>query len=212
MKLKNVSALSLLFSFAAAAPHPAPATFDIMSLRSASPIHFAQVSAARSGLFLNLPRSNATCKGESSGHATFYIANEELALYSCEGEVQKVFVDRSGMGMFPCTSFFTLSTFGYDALTFVRVGAWVTGQGVVRYVTGSQSLPRYAETKGWSIDPNKNLWFKDQGLVACPHSIDGSWSLWLNLGLSQPGGNKGCLGFTARTLENKKPVSCRYTQ
>lgn len=71
----------------------------MMALRSASPIHFAQMSAAKSGLYLNFPLQNATCKGESSGHATFYIANEELVLYSCEQEKQKVFVDRSGMGM-----------------------------------------------------------------------------------------------------------------
>lgn len=83
---------------------------------------------------------------------------------------------------------------------------------MVRYVTGEQSLSRYGELKGWSMDANKNLVFKGEGFVACPHSIDGSWSLWLDVGLDQPGGNKGCLGFTARTLENKKPVSCRYTQ
>lgn len=70
----------------------------MMALHSASPIHFAQMSAAKSGLYLNFPLQNATCKGESSGHATFYIANEELVLYSCEQEKQKVFVDRSGMG------------------------------------------------------------------------------------------------------------------
>lgn len=99
MKLPIITALSALFSSATAVPHPVPATFDVMALRSASPIHFAQVSAARSGLFLGLPHPNATCKGESSGHATFYMADEELALYSCEGETQRVFVDRSGMGM-----------------------------------------------------------------------------------------------------------------
>lgn len=98
MKLQIISALSLLLSSATAAPPLPPKTFDVMALRSASPIHFAQVSAARSGLFLGLPHPNATCKGESSGHATFYVANEELVLYSCEGEKQKIFVDRSGMG------------------------------------------------------------------------------------------------------------------
>lgn len=100
MKLQIVSALSFLLSSATAVPTPVPATFNVMAIRSASPIHFAQVSAARSSLFLDLPLSNATCTGESSGHATFYIANEELVLYSSEGEMQKIFVDRSGMGTF----------------------------------------------------------------------------------------------------------------
>ncbi|KAM0460037.1 hypothetical protein ACHAO4_002167 [Trichoderma viride] len=183
MLLQTISTLSLLVASAIAAPQKAPATFDVMALRSASPIHFAQLSAAKGGLFLNLPLSNATCESKTSGHATLYIEDEELFLYSCKGEKQKVFVDRSGMG-----------------------------QGVVRYVTGDQALPRYAEIKGWATDKDKNLNFKGEGFVACPHSIDGSWSLWLDVGLAQPGGNKDCLGFTARELENKKPVGCKYTQ
>ncbi|EHK21077.1 uncharacterized protein TRIVIDRAFT_83634 [Trichoderma virens Gv29-8] len=182
MKFQIISAVSLLLSSVTAAPPPALRTFDVMALHSASPIHFAQMSAARSGLFLNLPQQNATCKGESSGHATFYIANEELVLYSCEGEKQKVFVDRSGMG-----------------------------QGIVGYITGSQSLPRYGESKGWRVDKDKNLFFKDAGLIACPHSIDGSWRIWLGLGFTAPGGNKDCLGMSARTLDNKTPISCHYT-
>ncbi|PTB37616.1 uncharacterized protein TrAFT101_005506 [Trichoderma asperellum] len=183
MLFQTISALSLLLSSAVAAPRNAPAAFDVMALRSASPIHFAQVNAASRGLFLNLPQSNATCEGKSSGYATFYIENEELVLYSTEGEKQKVFVDRSGMG-----------------------------QGVIQYITGDQGIPRYAELKGWAIDANQNLVFKGEGFVACPDSIDGAWSIWLGEGLDQPGGNTGCLGFTARTLENKKPVGCEYTQ
>ncbi|KAH6609117.1 hypothetical protein Trco_002463 [Trichoderma cornu-damae] len=182
MKLHIIAALSLVFSSATAAPNPAPATFDVMALRSASPIHFARVEAARSALFLGLPGQNATCKGEHSDHATFYVANEELFLYSCTGPKQKIFVDRSGMG-----------------------------QGVLGYMTGDQSLPRYGETKGWEVDTSSNLVFKGSGLLACPNSIDGAWKIWLNVGIAQPGGSKGCLGITARTLENKKPVSCRYT-
>ncbi|KAL6876864.1 hypothetical protein J3F83DRAFT_727334 [Trichoderma novae-zelandiae] len=184
MKLQLLPLLPLLLSSTTAAPPPKqPKTFDVMALRSASPIHFSQVSAARSGLFLGLPQQNATCKGASGGHATFYVADEELVLYSCEGVKQKVFVDRSGMG-----------------------------QGIVGYITGDLPLPRYGELKGWRVDSSQNLWFKDTGLIACPNSIDGSWRIWLGLGLQRPGGNQGCLGFTARRLENTKPVSCRYTQ
>jgi len=132
-------------------------------------------------LFLDLSHPNATCNGESDGYATFNLVNEELVLYSCEGEKQKIFVDRSGMG-----------------------------QGVLGYVIGD-SLPRYGELEGWRIDEDQNLLFKDSGLIACPGSIDDSWSIWLNVGIIEPGGSKGCLGFTARTLENTRPVSCRYT-
>ncbi|KAL7939343.1 hypothetical protein V8C35DRAFT_286384 [Trichoderma chlorosporum] len=182
MKIQIISTLYLLLSTTAAAPPPAFRIFDVMALHSASPIHFAQLSAARSGLFLSLPQQNATCKGPSSGLATFYIANEELVLYSCEGEKQHVFVDRSGMG-----------------------------QGIVGYITGSQPLPHYGELRGWRVDKDENLFFKDAGLIACPNSIDGSWRVWLGLGFLEPGGSKGCLGMSARTLDNKKPVSCHYT-
>lgn len=109
MLFQTISTLSLLAASAIAAPQKAPATFDVMALRSASPIHFAEVSAAKGGLFLNLPHSNATCEGKSSGHATFYIEGEELVLYSCKGEKQKVFVDRSGMGAFSFSSSISLS-------------------------------------------------------------------------------------------------------
>lgn len=109
-----------------------------------------------------------------------------------------------------CTSFVRL--LDLFELRYANIRVCKTGQGVVRYVTGDQALPRYAEIKGWATDKDKNLNFKGEGFVACPHSIDGSWSLWLDVGLSQPGGNKDCLGFTARELENKKPVGCKYTQ
>lgn len=109
MLFQTISTLSLLAASAIAAPQKAPATFDVMALRSASPIHFAEVSAAKGGLFLNLPHSNATCEGKSSGHVTFYIEGEELVLYSCKGEKQKVFVDRSGMGAFSFSSSMSLS-------------------------------------------------------------------------------------------------------
>ncbi|KAL7945003.1 hypothetical protein V8C42DRAFT_324293 [Trichoderma barbatum] len=183
MKFQIISALSLILSSATAAPAAIPNTFDVIALRSASPIHFSQLSAARSGLFLGLPQQNATCKGKSSNHATLYIANDELLLYSCDGVKQRVFVDRSGMG-----------------------------QGIVGYLPEDQPLGRYWEVKGWRVDEKKNLLFNKTGLIACPNSIDGSWRVWLGLGFTEPGGNKNCLGFTARTVENKKPVSCRYTQ
>jgi hypothetical protein len=169
-----------------------------------------------------LPAQNATCKGgQSSDHATFYVENEELVLYSCEGVKQKVFVDRSGMGKSFLSSL-SLMRDWLRRLGKLKVGiCWtdlcvcvcvLAGQGIVGYITGDAPLPRYGELKGWKVDADQNLWFKDTALIACPSSIDGSWRIWLGLGLQKPGGNEGCLGFTARTLPNAKPVSCRYTQ
>lgn len=82
---------------AVAAPQPANA-FNLMSLRSASPIHFGQFSAAKRGLYINYKDQNAKCKGKSDGHVTFYIKDGGLFLYSTCGETQQVFTDRSGMG------------------------------------------------------------------------------------------------------------------
>ncbi|RSL52781.1 hypothetical protein CEP54_010723 [Fusarium duplospermum] len=68
------------------------------------------------------------------------------------------------------------------------------------------------ERKGWAIDKNGDLSFKGKNLIACPHSIDGGWSVWVSTGVKAPGGNKGCLEFLPRTAEDKKPISCKYTQ
>lgn len=79
--------------------------FHLMSLRSASPIHFGSFSAAQSNIFINYPQGEqgATCDGDAQGIATFSLKGGELFLYSGdEKNQQQVFVDRSGMGKFNC--------------------------------------------------------------------------------------------------------------
>lgn len=88
----------------AASVAPASATnkpFNIMALRSASPIHFASTSAALSNLYLYYSEQNASCAdgSDNNGVATFYIRGDELFLFGAAAE-QKVFVDRSGMGRY----------------------------------------------------------------------------------------------------------------
>jgi hypothetical protein len=81
--------------------------FTIMSLRSASPIHFAKAGAHENKLALNLPQDklDAQCAdGNSRADATFYIKDSELYLYGPKDKVQQVFVDRSGMGTFTLQS------------------------------------------------------------------------------------------------------------
>jgi hypothetical protein len=97
--------LSLFAAAASAAPTggscPAPTRkFGIMALRSASPIHFAQVSASQNKLILNLPENklDAQCTdGKARRDAVFYIQGGELYLYG-KDKVQQFFTDRSGMG------------------------------------------------------------------------------------------------------------------
>ncbi|KHO00756.1 uncharacterized protein MAM_01534 [Metarhizium album ARSEF 1941] len=147
MKFLAIS-LPALAGSALAVPYR-PQAFDIMALRSASPIHFAPLSAAQGSLFLNLRHQGATCKG-ANNRATFYLDESKLFLYSDGDVVQQVYVDRSGMG-----------------------------QGKIGYITGDARAPRNAEFDGWSIDPAGNLVFHNNILQACPGSIDDSWSVWL---------------------------------
>ena len=196
----KLSTLLLVGAASAASASTTNKPFNIMALRSASPIHFASTSAALRNLYLNYNDQNASCADGSDNHgvATFSIRGEELFLFGSEVE-QKVFVDRSGMG------------------TRIFLARWpsetnkVIGQGKVGYITGAQPGPHYAETKGWATDQWGNLHFRGEDLIACPND-DNSWTLWLYTGVDDPAGNEGCLGLSARTTEVQHPVPCTYTQ
>lgn len=84
------------------------------------------------------------------------------------------------------------------------------GQGIVGYVTGAQPLVRNGETKGWAVK-NNALEFDGTSLQACPGAIDNAWSLWLS-GVTNPGGNSGCLGISTLVVNTTSPVSCTYSQ
>ncbi|KAI0205304.1 hypothetical protein F4808DRAFT_280185 [Astrocystis sublimbata] len=163
--------------------------FNILALRSASPIHFAQTSAALNSIFLNLPAQNATCddgtKPIEQNYATFFIADDgSLELWRHSATPQWLYVDRSGMG-----------------------------QGKLGYTTGAQPAPRNGERTKWEIDQYGDLTFNGAGFIACPDSIDGAWSVWVDAGVVNPGGNKDCLGFSARTVKSAETAnSCDYSQ
>ncbi|KAK3897241.1 hypothetical protein C8A05DRAFT_39214 [Staphylotrichum tortipilum] len=182
--------LSLFAAAATAAPAgascPAPVRkFGIMSLRSASPVHFGQVSATQNKMVLNLPENkrDAVCTdGKTHENAVFYIRDGELFLYGKE-KTQEFFTDRSGMG-----------------------------QGVLQYFNkGETGLGNRFEVKGWAVDENDNLTFNGAGLLACPSKTDGSWYIWVSVGNDKPAGQEGCLGFSARTITIDKPVKCTYS-
>ncbi|KAH6688988.1 hypothetical protein F5X68DRAFT_189749 [Plectosphaerella plurivora] len=184
-------ALSLLAAAASVAadgkacPAPEPdVKFGVMALRSASPIHFATLSAAQTKLALHLPEQNAQCEGEEELGAVFYIKNGELYLYGPSNAPQQIYVDRSGMG-----------------------------QGNVGYFDkNTASGPRNGELTGWAI-VDENLTFAGDGLLACPSNADGTgpWYVWAPVGINEPAGNKGCLGFSARAIPLTDPSRCTYT-
>lgn len=98
MKFFAAAVASILASSASAAPQPAPEALELMALRSASPIHFAQFSAAKSGLWLNYKDQNASCNGEDDGRVTVYVKDGGLLLYNTDGTAQQFYVDRSEEG------------------------------------------------------------------------------------------------------------------
>ncbi|KAF4996088.1 hypothetical protein FDECE_12584 [Fusarium decemcellulare] len=171
MHVKALLAISLLSGLATSLPTARSTShgpFEVFARREDSDIHLAKISAAKSGLFLQLPKQGASCDRKSDGFATFSLTKDgELYLYS-------------------------------------------TGQGKVGYITGAQSPPKEAQLKGWLIDWRGDLWFERSNLVACPKS-GGGWSIWLRANFPTPAGNKGCIGFSPRTVKVKKPNGCRYT-
>ncbi|KAK7428299.1 hypothetical protein QQZ08_005196 [Neonectria magnoliae] len=161
----------------------APAAFNLLSLRSASQIHYSPFQASIGNVFLQLPDQGATCDAASDNSATFYLKDGGLYLYSTSNPPQQLYADRSG-----------------------------NGQGKLGYITGAQSAPRNAELTGWTIDETGNLSLDGATFIACPNSVEGAWSVWVSAGVDEPAGNKGCLGLSARVAEVTKPNACLYTE
>ncbi|KAF6822810.1 cell wall protein [Colletotrichum plurivorum] len=165
---------------------PADAKFQLMALRSASPVHFSKFQAALSSVFLQLPSQNATCDDReavaASEAATFYLQDGGLYLYAASATPQQLYADRSGMG-----------------------------QGKLGYTTGAQPAPRNAERTGWAVDSFGDLTLDGAGFLACPNSIEGSWSVWVSAGIAQPAGLEDCLGVSVRAVQVAEPNSCSYT-
>ncbi|KZL82972.1 cell wall protein [Colletotrichum incanum] len=166
------------------APAAPPAYFQLMALRSASPVHFSRFQAAKSSVFLQLPSQNATCDDrEADDAATFYLSDDGgLYLYAASATPQQLYADRSGMG-----------------------------QGKFGYTTGAQPAPRNGERTGFTIDQYGDLTLEGAGFLACPNSIEGSWAIWVSAGIANPAGNTDCLGVSVRAVEVTKPNSCTYT-
>lgn len=56
------------------------------------------------------------------------------------------------------------------------------------------------------------LTFNGAGFLACPNSIENSWSVWVSAGVDQPAGNSNCTGIEVEAVALTDPVSCSYTQ
>ncbi|WYZ38071.1 hypothetical protein EsH8_II_001577 [Colletotrichum jinshuiense] len=166
------------------APAAIPAYFQLMALRSASPVHFSRFQAAKGSIFLQLPNQNATCdEPEVNDAATFYLTRDGgLHLYAAADTPQQLYADLSSMG-----------------------------QGKLGYTTGRQAAPANSETTGFTIDQYGDLTLEGAGFLACPNSLEDSWSVWISAGINNPAGNTNCLGVSIRAVEVAKPNNCVYT-
>lgn len=104
MKLLAIISASLaLAGFTTATPPPQ--TFSIKA-KGNPKVPSARFDASRSNIFLNYGDSGAVCEVKPGcpkpKDAVFYLKDSILYLYTgSSNPVQKVFLDRSGFGMFP---------------------------------------------------------------------------------------------------------------
>ncbi|KAF3388364.1 Cell wall protein phiA [Penicillium rolfsii] len=182
MQIKNVIFAASLAATATALPAVESKPFNVIAIHSGSGVQYAAFNAAKSSIFAGLPSQNASCARPEEQAATFYLNNGALYLYDQSATPQELFVDRSGMG-----------------------------QGKIGYTTGAQPAPRNAEREGWAVQDG-HLQFGGNDLIACPNSIDNSWSIWASAGVSNPGGNSDCVGIAARVEETSNPNGCLYTE
>ncbi|KAF5572529.1 cell wall protein [Fusarium pseudoanthophilum] len=149
----------------------------------------AALQASNSRFALKLKNQHAACdRGLTENKVTFDINKDgELSLNTWGNNPQVAYVDRSGMG-----------------------------QGILAYATYGDkgfNYPKNAETKGWKVAKNGDLTFGGKGFLACPNSkkAGGSYTLWADVGIKNPGGNKNCQAITVRATKDKNPVSCVYS-
>ncbi|EDU47310.1 Herpes-BLLF1 domain containing protein [Pyrenophora tritici-repentis] len=123
--------------------------------------------------------------GTTGPNAQFGLSNGTLSLWT-NIPPQVMYVDRSGMG-----------------------------QGVLKYTTGVEPLPKNAERQGWVLDEQNQLTFVSPagdkyGLQACSGAANGGYKIWLS-GTPNPAGNTDCIPFSAQALKVENPQTCMYT-
>lgn len=158
--------------------------FRLMAIRSGSDIHYGSIQAANGGLRIG-GQQNASCSEPDVNYVSLQVGQEDGGLYIySDFPTLQAYVDRSGMG-----------------------------QGVLQFTTGVQPIGKNQERGPFKIDDDSNLIFNAGnsavGFQACPNAVGGGYSVWL-AGVTNPGGNKDCVGFVARALKEETPVKCAY--
>lgn len=84
------------------------------------------------------------------------------------------------------------------------------GQGVFQYTTGAEPISRNGQRSNFTLDAYDDLSFNGAGFIACPY-LD-SWTIWVDAGIANPGGNVNCTGIAVRATKIDAPVSCLYSE
>lgn len=185
----NILSLIAFLGVASATPCVQPRStiaayegFGLTALRSGSAVHLQPFQAYNNSIMAGSAAQGASC-GSPSNVAAFYLGEDgSMSLYSSDFPGQTTFVDVSGMG-----------------------------QGVFQYTTGAQPMSRNGQRNNFTLDANNDLTFNGAGFRACPY-LANSWSIWVDAGVSNPGGNTNCTGIVVRATKLDDPVSCLYTQ
>lgn len=192
-------ALALAAPIADLEPRRSSGFFSLMSVRSASPIHFATINASGRAFWIGKPTSTY-CPSGISGLDCSKINNNVTALAT--GDVGKA----SGAGM--------------DTIVPGGQQVYVETNGALGYTQAhSGSIPTGAYTTGFVYTPPTNsqqhwghLSFTGHGangLIACPTAKAGVYQIFANVsGLK----NKDkCLGFDAFALPYSGSAAWQYT-
>ncbi|KAH7303928.1 hypothetical protein B0I35DRAFT_154977 [Stachybotrys elegans] len=158
--------------------------FRLVAENACSPIHNGYFNAALSNIYINLEQNDALCPSVNNPSTVIMsIIGDGLYFSSSRNPVQTVWVDRSA-----------------------------AGQGKIGYLTQDHWIPPGAEFNGWSLDDSGSLTFDGASFIACPNGLNGAWTVWLNVGIAQPGGNVGCVPVLGREAVTYLPyASCTYT-
>ncbi|KAL5121101.1 hypothetical protein ACEQ8H_000952 [Pleosporales sp. CAS-2024a] len=166
--------------------------FRLMALRSCTAIHYGNVQAQKGGLVINSPQqNNKTCENTSDGsivsgvnYASFFLDSAGNLSLVTDNPTLEMYVDRSGMG-----------------------------QNVLRYTTGVQPISGNQERGPFKVNDAGNLVFAaptgDIGFQACPGALGGGYSIWL-AGVTNPGGNAGCVDFEMKAIKEDPAFKCLY--
>ncbi|KAK7725386.1 hypothetical protein SLS57_003863 [Botryosphaeria dothidea] len=183
-------------------PAPPPSAFGLVAHAPGQPFDKLRISAARGGLALGAPNRDAVCGPRSDQKRPFaaFTLRGDGEWYLWDPKTgsrrQRVWSDVSGMGQ--------------GVLQYTKDERQARGLNLDRITTSEFGFMG----AGTPERPSYMTWRRKNEFIACPSGKDGKggpWSVWLNTGVKNPGWNKNCKPFRARTVQLPRALGCKYT-